>query len=66
MRFTASMVGAPNFDCTECDMKRHFVLSFYVEDNSLSISEPPNKDTLTGAISSVYVSDPGQFLLQCC
>lgn len=48
MRFTASMVSAPNFECTGCDMKRHFVLSFYVEDNSLSIAEPPNKETLTG------------------
>lgn len=53
MRFTASMISAPNFDCTESDMKRHFVLSFYVEDNSLSISEPPNKETLTGALSRV-------------
>lgn len=51
MRFTASMVSAPNFECTESDMKRHFVLSFYVEDNSLSISEPPNKETLTGTLS---------------
>lgn len=51
MRFTASMVSAPNFDCTECDMKRHFVLSFYVEDNTLAISEPPNKETLTGTFS---------------
>lgn len=51
MRFTASMVSAPNFECTESDMKRHFVLSFYVEDNSMSISEPPNKETLTGTLS---------------
>lgn len=50
MRFTASMVSAPNFECTGCDMKRHFVLSFYVEDNSLSIAEPPNKETLTGKL----------------
>jgi hypothetical protein len=48
MRFTASMVNAPNFECTKSDTQRRFVLSFYVDDGTLCIAEPPNKLTHTG------------------
>lgn len=48
MRFTASMVNAPGFECTRSDLRRHFVLSFFLDDGSLELSEPPNKETHTG------------------
>lgn len=49
MRFQATMVSAPGFECTASDAQRKFMVSFFLEDSTLSIAEPPNTVTRTGA-----------------
>lgn len=49
MRFQATMVSAPGFECTASDAQRKFMVSFFLEDSTLAIAEPPNSATRTGA-----------------
>ena len=51
MRFKAGLVAAPGFALSASDRERHFVMTFFLEDDTLSISEAPNKATRTGAPS---------------
>lgn len=48
MRFQATMVSAPGFECTASDAQRKFMVSFFLEDSTLAIAEPPNSATRTG------------------
>eukprot|EP00892_Ulva_mutabilis_P001205 jgi/Ulvmu1/11085/UM007_0267.1 len=48
MRFQATMVSAPGFECTASDTQRRFMVSFFLEDHTLAIAEPPNSATRTG------------------